>query len=63
MVQESYTIILKIKGDDLNTLREEFNRLNGLLDVDMSDDIKLPYLNDEFHFENGKCVSISFSNV
>lgn len=50
-------------GNASTTLREEFNKSNGILNINKNDDIKLPYLNDEFNFENGKCVSIRFSGV
>ena len=50
-------------GNVSSTLREEFNKSNGLFNINKNDDIKLPYLNDEFYFENGKCVSIRFSGV
>ena len=50
-------------GNASITLREEFNKTNGILNINKNDDIKLPYLNDEFYFENGKCVSIRFSGV
>lgn len=50
-------------GNAPTTLREEFNKSNGILNINKNEDIKLPYLNDEFNFENGKCVSIRFFGV
>lgn len=49
-------------GNGSTTLKDECNTFNGTFNID-NDDIKLPYLNDEFNFENGKCVSIKFSGV